>query len=344
MSKTRARSRKSTAIVSIILALVIALSATFAWLTSTTSRVNHFENNGYMVDDGSVVVNETFTPDEDWEIGETVTKQVSVTNAGSVPVLARVSFEEILNILANNGEVSYVASDATPGTGLIPAVIDDSVYSAWTALNPSTTISAYVLPANLTIKKAPTGDTLVAYVTNAGVSQSVKVGEHEVSGSNIDIKAKLALAYWTEGSNVYDSWTNTNLNATAPWSTLFSSDSHAIPTNGAATATSQLSSLIGYNYNAAGVDNSTATANKWYYNADDGFFYYLGIIAPGASSAQLLDSVTLSAAAGKAFAQVDYNISVTVQSIEAVEEAISSNEGGGWNLSDPIKSILEGLF
>jgi hypothetical protein len=337
--------------VSIILALVIALSATFAWLTSTTSRINHFENKGYAIDDGSVVVNETFTPDEDWEIGETVDKDVSITNAGSVPVLARVSFEELLNILGNNGDVSYRDSDdVSPLGNLIEANVDVLPYAGWTTLNAPTydaALSGYSVPSGTVIKKAPSGDTLVAWLPygSAGKSQSVKVRGHVVSGTAIELTEKVQLAYWTEGTDAYDSWANGSGGSrilNSAWASYLTTpgDTRTIPT-ATATAVSQLSAYITYAY-GADINNTTPTADKWYYNAADGFFYYIGIIAPGTSSAKLLDSVTLASSANKAFLQVSYDLSVTVESIEAVQAAIG--DSAGWNLSGgALRTALEGL-
>ena len=75
---------------------------------------------------------------------------------------------------------------------------------------------------------------------------------------------------------------------------------------------------------------ATPTANKWYYNAGDGFFYYCGIVEPGESTPLLLDAIMLSGAAEGDYSHVKFDLTVHMDAIQATAEAVTSTVGGGW--------------
>jgi alternate signal-mediated exported protein len=357
-SRTRARSRKSAIVISVALSLVIALAATFAWVTSTVSKVNHFENSGYYVDDGTVVVNETFVPPTSWLIGQTVDKDVSVTNTGGNPALVRVAWEDYLTVLGDNGDITLIETDdsVTSTAGLIKANVDDSLYDGvwddWTDnVVIDSSLSGYDITAltDLHILKSPTGDTFIAYeeYIDGGITywQSVKIGQHEVnlSGTTITLFEKLKYAWYTEGTPVYDGWTNSHLNMT--WAANGETDTVPALTPTANIGTSQLSDKILFGYNTTNMENGAPDGGKWYYNASDGFFYYVGILAPATTTPSLLKTVTLKNDAGLEFTKVSYDLSVTVQSIQAVKEAVT--DAAGWNSlggNTALVAALEGLF
>lgn len=74
------------------LAGIIALAifvGTWAYYTSSTKINNDLKTKGY----GNRTVEE-FTPDEEWQPGETVTKTAAVTNTGDYALVVRVKFDE----------------------------------------------------------------------------------------------------------------------------------------------------------------------------------------------------------------------------------------------------------
>jgi len=83
---------------------------------------------------------------------------------------------------------------------------------------------------------------------------------------------------------------------------------------------------------------STADAGKWWYNPADGWFYYIGVIAPAQSTAQLLDAVKLTGAAGNAYSNLTFDLIVKMQAIQALEDAI---DGLGW--PGALKTAIAGL-
>jgi alternate signal-mediated exported protein len=363
MNRTRKRSRRATTAIAVVLSVVIALSATFAWITTTVSRVNHFENHGYLVDDGTIVITETFTPPPEWKIGDITPKEVAVTNTGSAPVLVRVSYEDALKVLGGSpaGEVTYIDDKSIASTtGLIRANTDIAPYSTWTiiahgdiivesglTIDSSTAYTA--LSSDIVVKKGPTGDAVAAYrqYTDTDGStkyQSVKIAgsEWNVTTSKLTLTEVPKLAWFTEGTREYDSWTGSRLNTDTSWVGYGITENpiHPIPAF-ADIGKSQIDANILFSH-STDVVNTLAAANKWYYDATDGYFYYTSILEAGASTPLLLQSIAISGAAGDAFKKVEYDLSVTVSAIQAVEEAVGST---GWNITNTtLKTYLEGLF
>lgn len=86
------------------LALIAAISGTFAWLTAQDQRINRAESAA--VNDDSVILKENWEPSP-LVAGTEAKKEVSVINSGNANVFVRVSYEEVLKHLTNKGEISY---------------------------------------------------------------------------------------------------------------------------------------------------------------------------------------------------------------------------------------------
>ena len=81
------RSRKLP--VAIGLVMVIAIGGVFAYFNQTITVDNPFSTKEY----GGEIV-EKFTPEEDWEPGEQITKEVTAKNTGDYDLFVRVKFSE----------------------------------------------------------------------------------------------------------------------------------------------------------------------------------------------------------------------------------------------------------
>lgn len=97
--------------------LAIALVAgTWAYYTSITEINNDLHTQGY----GNRTIEE-FTPEDDWEPGETVIKTAAVENTGDYPLVVRVKFDEkwaregaAFQTIASTGKIDTVAYTAGP--------------------------------------------------------------------------------------------------------------------------------------------------------------------------------------------------------------------------------------
>ncbi|MDR0287189.1 MAG: hypothetical protein LBI03_05730, partial [Clostridiales bacterium] len=69
---------------------------------------------------------------------------------------------------------------------------------------------------------------------------------------------------------------------------------------------------------------SAPKAGQWFYNQDDGYFYYIGTVEAGSQTADLLRSVELNSEAGSEYANIDYTLIVNMLSIQNTVDAMAA--------------------
>lgn len=94
-------------------------------------------------------------------------------------------------------------------------------------------------------------------------------------------------------------------------------------------------------YSTADINNTTPTANKWFFNKDDGYFYYIGLVGSGDTTPLLLKSVKLdSATAGSEYAYLDYSLWIDAEGMFPNVNALANE----WGLpTGPLRTALENL-
>ncbi len=325
-------SKKLMVGLSVLLSMVIVASATFAWFTSKDSRINHFETK--LITDGSVSLIEIFDPPTDWKPGQEVLKNVSVVNNSETDVLVRVSFEEILKLLKNNGTM-YTSPTATPtNSEWIPVHIGVGAYSTWTALTSSDTTAP--IPPNLVVKKmsvtdAATGKTTSAFVAyndlGDGTFQKVSA-DFTIESGKVKI-SNLAYFFFGGKATTYADWAGLNLVVPNGTNVVRPAAASINYTSGTGIGNTQTDALLHLKYGAV---KQSMTNNNWWYNEGDGYFYYIGKLAPSAISPLLLDTVTLDSSAGNEHALMEFDLAVLMEAIQNTRAAIVATDG--WNLTN----------
>ncbi|MCL2512841.1 MAG: hypothetical protein FWF08_02975 [Oscillospiraceae bacterium] len=77
--------------------------------------------------------------------------------------------------------------------------------------------------------------------------------------------------------------------------------------------------------------SATPTDGLWYYNEDDGYFYYMGVLGAGQATPYFLESVTLSGDATGAYSGLHFDLIVNMEAIQNTKSAVESDTG--WDLS-----------
>ncbi|WP_207696422.1 hypothetical protein DOK67_0000800 [Enterococcus sp. DIV0212c] len=335
------KNKKKWVVAATTLAAMAALAGTFAWFTSQDSAKNHFEGN---IAGSDVEVVETFTPPTDWKPGQKVNKDVAILNSGDYDSMIRVSFSEILTKL----------TDASSKTSNDPAILNGKtkkeVYlypltektGDWTPSKVAATTfvveggdyaGTYTLKAKEQVVTTEAGSTYryVSYWDNGTEQYYAKAGSYSRAEDGTITPSAAEFKYVDLAATPVDmDW------AKAPTykPTL------TIDANGTATVDAGSDSNIKLNFvNLA----STPTTGKWYYNAADGYFYYVGIVASQTQTAQLLDSVTLANTADNSYSKVQFDLIVNSTGIQAAKEAVNSTD---WvnNTNADLTTALEGLF
>lgn len=324
------------------LAAIAALAATFAWFTTTDSAKNHFEGD---ITGNDVEVVENFTPPTDWKPGQKVNKDVAVLNSGDYKSLIRVSFEELTKKLMNPDAV--LSSDPAVLNGktkdevyLTPFKLDETS-GAWTdaQVAPKTLVvdsgdyaGTYTLKAKEQQVTTAAGTTYryASYWDNGTAQYYAKTGAYSRASDGTITPANTEFKYVDLTYNdVAKNWTDP----------VYKPAINILP-DGTASVIANSDEKISLEFVNL---SATPETNKWFYNDQDGYFYYVGIVDAQAQTAQLLSSVTLSSDADNAYSKVQFDLTVNAKSIQAAEEAVNSDE---WlkDTNAALRTALEQLF
>ena len=335
MKKLR-KNKKFVMGASAALTIMMLAAGTFAWYSAQHSVDNKFKTDG--MPDGSVKVWEIFDEDGGQEAkpGEKIQKDVGVTNLGDNPVFVRATFEEMVHKYDSDGNVALpglaVEKSATMkadadleanGGNFLPVPVIET--ASW--VDPAT--EGYTLdgsvPAGVTVKmkQLTTSSVSASYEVVAFSTQNGQVGgEWKVDSVNnvISVENPTFNYYSRTTPAATFSWTQDTLTATAP--TAF-----------------QLDDKINLLYHDGNVNNTTPTANKWYFNAEDGWFYYVGLVNSGEVTPLLLTAVQIDPSAGNDYMYMDYTLTVNAQALQGYQEALSD-----WGITNTtLKSALEAV-
>ncbi|HCM88357.1 MULTISPECIES: BsaA family SipW-dependent biofilm matrix protein [Vagococcus] len=345
------KNKKKWVAVATSLAAIAALAATFAWFTAEDSAKNHFEGS---IAGGDVEVVETFTPPTDWKPGQKVNKDVSVINTGNYKSLVRATFDEQLQILQN--AESKLSSDAavlngktkediylTPFNEAVSAGWNDSDFEGEAPkliVTDGAYTGTYTLKAKETQVTTDAGTTYryASYWENGTDKFYAKVGTYSRNGGG-KIKAvstpEFKYVDLAKKPLVDKKWTNPVYKPTI----TVDGDGKAtvIAYSDAKPEGNEFLTLEFVNLSA------TPTENKWFYNNEDGFFYYVGVLDAQTQTPQLLDSVTLSQKAGNEYSKFEFDLTVKASSIQAAKEAVDSDQWlNGSNTT--LSGLLSGLI
>ena len=356
------KSKKTlTLVASVVLAVMLVVSGTFAWFTTQESIVNKFQTSGSPASGAALV--EVFTPPEDWKPGQEVVKEVGVVNTGEAPVLTRIHFEEVLQLIKPVVADAAIFSGSKPAAAAdkFPVLFDATHFSTGNGWYPVTTTAdttnlgglklAAAAPTNVTVlAKKVTSGTVAAnnlrdayhFTAFANITAGDYSGMKQATNINFnfDKDAKeltltgpaLGTNPETYGAIGYSAYGG-KFDYAADWSVAQPDEADIVKavTEGmavAATIPNIDGAFIEINFDAS-VDNSLDD-DTWFYNEDDGYFYYIGVVAPGTATTNLLKSLTLNEDAGNAYSNMDFDLIVKMSAIQNTQDAVV----GAWGLAD----------
>jgi predicted ribosomally synthesized peptide with SipW-like signal peptide len=334
--------------------IVVITGSTFAWFTATDGKKNHFETA--KITDGTAILYEVFKEPKEWMPGQTIIKNVAASNTGANDILARISFEEVLDKLSS--EVKY--SDKPYAVPQVPVEFDAYAYAEdpeWktpaeaglTVDADVTTALGAVIEATMLVKTVTITDTVSPVSTSTGYSIIIW---NPITGGTYDgVKQSCRADFYVEGSVIkmvpgtlkFFAFDGRETTKTA-WADFRTETPYEKTGSGAegtkqvfdaefklieTTADSHLDALIHFNYDAL---TDTPQPGKWFYNIEDGWFYYIGKIEPGSITPLLLYSVTLDETANSQYSDMVYDLYVNMEAIQPLESAVASVTG--WNLEE----------
>jgi alternate signal-mediated exported protein len=119
----------------VLYSLMMVIGSTFAWITTSYSRVNEFKGEMRF----GAAITEDFVANLAWRPGTTVKKELKVTNIEKVPAFIRISYKEVMTSysvnLATGNSTAGVHETITVDYGGSRTGSDDLEYLAMLSAN-----------------------------------------------------------------------------------------------------------------------------------------------------------------------------------------------------------------
>lgn len=330
-----------------VFAITAIVAATFAWFASEDQKNNHFE--GQIATGKDIEVVETFEPPTDWDPGSEVNKDVAIQNIGEYKTLVRVSLQESLQLLKNHqpqlttgaeleGQTStkvYVLPGTEPPAGFSDSTFDGNAPTL--KVNTGEFAGTYTLKVK---EKAETIGTKTTYTyryafEKDGVLYYASGVEEFTRNATNQIKVKSGTPALSYVSLEYKDADEKEWTKAPVYAPIFTPDGPLIWNTPAATGAGNIQ--ISFN----NITTDPKTADKWYFNAADGYFYYTSVLAPGANTTQLMDAVKLLGTAGNEYSKLIYDLTVKGEGLAAYKDAVDQWLPLGVN--DPLATALKEL-
>jgi len=305
----------------LLYAFFTVIGSTLAWVTSADAKANEFSGQ----DRPEAILYEVFEPDMDWQPGQQVPQETGAYNSGTVNMLVRLSFEE--SVRTPDPLVSFATHD---DSGM--AVPEYCKASAWddagdlflggvTLADGISPIPAGVIIKAVQLETLVDGsgryDYAIYYDLGGGKHQRVTASFEPRSGGKLAVSDIL---YW--GYTGY----------TTPEEAVWWDD---LPDTGMGESRDidrlMTSEMIQIDYNVAGFDATSPNHEKWYYNQEDGYFYYIAKLAPGELTPSLLEGFTLDADAPTAYSGLRLDFTVHLESVSCAAAALAEWDLGPGN-------------
>lgn len=330
-SKNTSRKKKVALIVSMATAGAIAMTASFAWLTSKDSITNEMSTDGVL----KTGIIEEFTPPNDWTPGQGIKKDITVTNTGKVDAFVRVKLGE--KITTNvEGEV------ATPATGTPYLYTDEQI--AKYPLTIENKAGSTIIPTGVTVKmNAKKG--YIAYVTATKQKTNIKgiAFEKDADKYYATVKGNLAVTYSTLTTTTTPATGNTtftNTNAIAPSYSTATSVAGIKLTADDVTLLDKYANATKDNLYVSSLKDGTPIVlvladdykDNWDYTSD-GYWYYKRILPVDETTGSLVTNVLLLTQANNDWANANYKLTVEQEGLQASTAAL--NGQWGFSLASP---------
>jgi len=351
--KNKAKRKPIILVGAVALAVVMVIASTFAWFTANDSVKNRLATQEGPAD---VKIQEVFVEPDDWKPGQTITKEVSIINAGAAPTLVRVSFSELLTVnLPAVGE-STVFDVAKETAGKRPLLIDSALFSGSEWFEVTATANASKGGIKLDADYSPV-KVYATYDTSGSIGSYSFVVYAPISGTSYAGKFQ-SVTYdraWDNAnkilslSNIMYKTYQPTVSATADWTV----DKPGAADIGKSAAETKLNTSPAPQYAATNgkypnyiqlnYDNVTATptAGKWFYNTADGYFYYVGLAQSGTVTPNMLKSLLLSENADSDYySNLVFELTVNLNTIQNTKDAVASLWTG---VSGDLKTAIDAL-
>ncbi len=322
----------------LLYALLITIGSTFSWVTSSAQKVNEFSGEMGL----KAVIVEDFEQQINWQPGTDITKTVSVYNDGKSEGFVRISFEEIVDQITSSS-VSEPYADPEE-EGVTPEYCMVSEWEAWQNASDVTEISTVLFLEGSLPAELPEGVTVKVYASPAGIHRYKYAIYQEINDG--EAYRRMSAQFSLSGNVLtvlnprFWGYQETTGRSEAAWGLLNETAAVVQPPDkediGYLVCDPGQKITINYSHVITELTGVTEDGGKWYYNSDDGFFYYIGKIGGGEMSNTLMTSLSLADDANIAYSKMELELIVNMQALQMSTDALAAD----WGLSGQLYNIL----
>ena len=311
-----------------IYALLATIGSTYSWTTSSNLKANEFTGELGL----TALIVEDFEQQKHWQPGSGITKTVSVYNEGKSPGFVRVSFEEIIQMTAQS-DISEPYADPQ-ADGVVPEYCLIDGWASWKNADEVFGSVEFREGANPITPE----DLIVKVKTSPAGLQRYQYAVYQTLGSGQAYRR--VTAQFSAGENKltvinprYWGFLSTETESEAAWG-MVKETSLLAPNPPAAEDIGTLAcdpgKKIGIDYTnlITALTGAAADKDKWFYNSQDGFFYYIGKVEPGGVTRTLMSGLSLDADADVSYSRMGLKLIVNMQALQVNASALAA----GWRL------------
>lgn len=293
--------QKKVLVLSIILAVIIVIGATFAWFNSKDEVTNKLTaSNNY-----GVSITETFTPPDNWSQGQSIDKKVGAVNTGNVDAFVRLNLTNSIDVtvLDANGS-AYDSANTANYVELSDKEVTSLQAGGILVCQAGTTVDS------LTVGTDYTPATAGLYLFSRTDSKT--------AGYYFDGTKYYALQQITKTDSTYSATMQTKKvvkaqDLTFDYANVNAADPYIIATYAGSNAQSTDDDIVINIY----LDKNYADSWERDTTGSDAVFYYKSILAAGAQAENLVDHLVLdSNVNNEAYITFDYNLTVGLDSVQ----------------------------
>ncbi|MCL2106511.1 MAG: hypothetical protein FWH26_05580 [Oscillospiraceae bacterium] len=312
----------------LIYALLATIGSTYSWTTSSNLKANEFTGELGL----TALIVEDFEQQKHWQPGSDIMKTVSVYNEGKSPGFVRISFEEIIQKTARSDISEPYANPRADG--VIPEYCLIDGWASWKDAGEIFSSVEFregadpITPEDLIVKVKASASGLQRYqyaiyqALGGGQAYRRVTAQFSAEGSKLTV---VNPRYW--------GFLSTESEAEAAWG-MVNETSLLAPSPPAAKDIAALAcdpvKKISINYTnlTTALTGAAADRDKWFYNSEDGFFYYIGRVEPGQVTRTLMTGLSLDADADVSYSRMGLKFIVNMQALQVNAAALAT----GWEL------------
>ncbi len=347
---TKSKKQRRALVLSLVLALLIVIGATFAWFTGTDEVTNKLTaSNTY-----GVYITENYEPKSQWLVGQSIAKEVAVTNTGNIASFVEVELSNAITVTVEDESSTRPTSSTYNTNGYVEISTTEAiamqaggllVWDGQSAASPSpTSIDAgelYATSSNVSALNSKGGWGVYIFQRTDTSGNTTYAGYYALNVGGTDVKyfainatgagGKVGTDYTLKITETLGASDGTITYKYGNIRTDTSDAGYIVATYSRDDTTTDDDIIINIYLNDVICSNNANYADNygnysWTFNyskstSEKAYFYYNKVLAAGATTSNLVTKVEIdSSVKSTAYVDFDYDLVVDMNNVQATAE------------------------